>query len=329
MGTFDRSSQVPTMTLEQPHLPLARYRLHFTALEAARLPHFAGSTWRGALGHALKRSVCVTQLPQCAPCALVHVCAHAWLFETPPPPAAEKMRKYPAVPHPFVLNPRVGPVHLNAGAPYTLELALVGHGNRHLPYLLHALDRAGQQGLGKGLARMQLDSAERETPIGSGHWQRVYQPGGPVDITPPSELPVPILPAEWVRIDVLTPLRLRREGRPVRPDEFQFVDLFANLLRRVSMLTYFHTDHPLETDFAGLIQRARDIRTRETVLDWCEWHRYSSRQQAKVAMDGLTGHLVLPSAGLEPFWPYLCLGAYVHAGAGTSMGQGRLAVTGI
>ncbi len=315
-----------TMIPERPRLPLARYRLHFTALEAARLPEFAGSTWRGALGHALKRSVCVTQLPKCAPCPLVHVCAYAWVFETPPPPTAEKMRKYPAVPHPFVLNPRVGPVHLNAGAPYTLELTLVGHGNRHLPYLLHAFERAGQHGLGKGLGRMQLDSAERETPIGSGQWQRVYQPGWGVDITPPSEPAVPLVPAAGVRIDVLTPLRLRRDGRPVRADTFQFVDLFANLLRRVSMLSYFHTDRPLETDFAGLTRKAREVELADVLLEWRSWNRYSSRQKREVTMDGLMGDLLLTPQDIAPFWPYLWLGQFIHAGAGTTMGQGRLRV---
>lgn len=313
--------------LAQPHLPLARYRLHFEAMADVSLPHFAGSTWRGALGPALKNLVCVTRLPECAPCALLHVCAHAYVFETPPPAHTEKMRKYPAVPHPFVLNPPVGSLKLQAGVGYVLELVLFGHGNRHLPYLLHALERAGRQGLGKGRSRMRLDSAERETRVGSGHWQCIYQPGGPIDNAPPAAPPVPpLLPSGVVRIDLLTPLRLRREGRPVRPDAFRFVDLFTSLLRRVSMLTYFHTDHPLETDFAGLTQKACEVEWDDSQMAWRSWNRYSSRQQREVAMDGLMGHLVLPAQDLAPFWPYLWLGQFIHVGAGTSMGQGRLRV---
>lgn len=41
--------------------------------------------------------------------------AHTYLFETPPPAHARKMRKYPAVPHPFVLNPPMSVQDLPAG----------------------------------------------------------------------------------------------------------------------------------------------------------------------------------------------------------------------
>lgn len=313
----------PTPRRDQPRLPLARYRLHFEARGDVRLPHFAGSTWRGALGHALKRLVCVTQLPQCARCALVQVCAHAYLFETPPPAHARKMRKYPAVPHPFVLNPPTGAQSLPAGAPYTLELALVGHGNRHLPYLIHALERAALAGIGKGRAPLALSSVERETRPGAEDWFRVHAPGSPVENPPVAPCPIPAVPASAVRLDLLTPLRLRRDGQPLRPDAWQFADLFSNLMRRVSMLTYFHTDQPLETDFPGLAESARQLQPLDQQLDWRSWARYSSRQRTTVAMDGLVGHIVLPANELEAFWPYLWLGQYVHAGAGTSMGQGR------
>ena len=311
---------------DQPRLPLARYRLHFEAQADVRLPHFAGSTWRGALGHALKRLVCVTQLPQCARCALVQVCAHAYLFETPPPAHARKMRKYPAVPHPFVLNPPAGVQRLPAGAEYPLDLTLFGHGNRHLPYLIHALERAALAGLGRERAPLVLSSVERQAGTGAEDWFRVYAPGGPVENPPVEVWPIPAAPAAPVRLDLITPLRLRREGKPLRPEAWQFGDLFSNLLRRVSMLTYFHTDQPLETDFSGLAGSARELQPIDRQLDWRTWHRYSSRQKTTVAMDGLVGHVVLPANGLEPFWPYLWLGQYVHAGAGTSMGQGRYVI---
>ncbi|AHE98421.1 CRISPR system precrRNA processing endoribonuclease RAMP protein Cas6 [Thioalkalivibrio paradoxus] len=308
----------------EPHLPLARYRLHFRAGGEVRLPYFAGSTWRGALGHALKRLVCVTQLPRCAACALVHVCAHAYLFETPPPQNAEKMRKYPSVPHPFVLNPAVGVERVGLGESYVLDLTLIGHGNRHLPYLLHAFERAGLAGIGKGRTRMELEGAEREVRPGADTWQRVYEPGQPVELLPVDALPIPPSTGDRLRVELRTPLRLRREGRPVRPDTFRFSDLFSSLLRRVSMLTYFHADHPLETDFAGLTTAARAVPLLDSQLTWRSWNRFSSRQKTEVAMDGLLGTIELPTERIAPFWPYLWLGQFVHAGAGTSMGQGRL-----
>jgi hypothetical protein len=44
-------------------------------------------------------------------------------------------------------------------------------------------------------------------------------------------------------------------------------------------------------------------------------------------MGGLLGEIALAGAGLEPFWPYLWLGQYVHTGAATSMGLGRYTIT--
>jgi len=53
-----------------PELPLARFRLEFVASGNVRLPAYAGSTWRGGFGHALRRAVCVTRLPRCPECLL-------------------------------------------------------------------------------------------------------------------------------------------------------------------------------------------------------------------------------------------------------------------
>ena len=118
----------------------------------------------------------MTRLRQCTTCALVQICAHAYLFETPPPPHARKMRQYPAVPHPFVLNPLSGMENLPAGVEYALDLTLIGRGNRHLPYLVHALERAARAGRGRGV--MALSSVEHEARTGTDDWFRVHVNGG-------------------------------------------------------------------------------------------------------------------------------------------------------
>ena len=63
-----RYSVMKGRILMQPLLPVAGYRLEFTALEPVRLPVYAGSAWRGVFGHALKRLVCVTRAPRCPNC---------------------------------------------------------------------------------------------------------------------------------------------------------------------------------------------------------------------------------------------------------------------
>jgi hypothetical protein len=61
-------------------LPVARYRLTFRAVDDLRLPAYAGSAWRGAFGHALKRLVCVTREPACPPCLLYRSCAYPYVI---------------------------------------------------------------------------------------------------------------------------------------------------------------------------------------------------------------------------------------------------------
>lgn len=134
------SNPIPVITLP---LTVSRYRLHFIAQESLRLPAYAGSAWRGALGHALKRLVCVTHEPRCSDCLLYRSCSYPYLFETPPDPAIALLRKYPTAPHPFLLRPPADTRRsLAEGEETGLDLTLFGHGHRYLPYLIHALDQA-------------------------------------------------------------------------------------------------------------------------------------------------------------------------------------------
>ncbi len=307
-----------------PILPIARYRLEFETLDTMRFPDYSGSTWRGVFGRALKQLVCVTREPVCANCMLYRSCVYPYLFETPPDPEAGKLRKYPAAPHPFVLLPD-GQARgwQEAGTPVQLDVTLFGNGNRYLPYVIHALDQAGRRGIGRRHGRLALRRvAQAEGHGGGDAWREILQPGGRLDPLPPT---VPELPPCPRRLTLVleTPLRLKVEGRNVAQDRFRFGILFSNLLRRISMLTAFHTDTPLETDFAGLSRAARDLEVESADLHWHDWTRYSSRQDALIQMGGLLGYITLSGDSLAPFWPYVWLGQWTHAGKGTSMGLGR------
>jgi hypothetical protein len=92
------------------------------------------------------------------------------------------------------------------------------------------------------------------------------------------------------------------------------------------MISYFHTDTPLEIDFAALTAKAKTVQLVSQQLLWYDWTRYSSRQQTEMNMGGLTGTVQLDMEGLEAFWPYLWLGQYTHIGKGTSMGLGAYSI---
>ncbi len=116
---------------------------------------------------------------------------------------------------------------------------------------------------------------------------------------------------------------MRRQGQNVRPDNFSFADWFGNTLRRLSLLSEFHEDQPIQADFAGLMQAAKGVVLQYSDLRWVEQTRHSARQGTDMKLGGLVGDIhVMPSA-LEPFWPYLWLGQFTHIGRATTMGLGR------
>jgi len=307
-----------------PSIPLARHRLQLIAETAVRLPPYAGSAWRGALGHALKRTVCVTGGRHCPDCLLYRSCVYPYVFETPPPERAEKLRKYPAAPHPFVIEPWPDCRDVAPGAAFGVDLVLIGRGQSQLGYFIEALRRAGLGGIGQGAARgdgrYALLSVEQESADG---WQRIYTAGGRLELQAAQTPVVPPPPAGPVRIELLTPLRLKVAEDLVTPERLRFRDFFSALLRRLSLLSYFHTDNPLDTDFRALVQAAEAIDWQTADLRWQDWTRYSSRQDALLQMGGLVGTLTLPAPQLTPFWPYLWLGQWTHLGKGAVMGLGR------
>ena len=302
-------------------LPLARYRLRFISREVLKLPEYAGSAWRGAFGHALKHTVCVTRMKSCAGCLLHLSCPYPYLFETPPPPDAAKMRRYSAAPHPFLIELQ----DIKTDAEYLLGLTLFGRANQYLAYLIHAFANAAEKGVGAGRTPLELIAVDQTDDPTIDAWREIYRPGGELAAAAPRSPETPPAPSS-LRLAFHTPLRLRREEHYVGPDQFRFADLFGNLLRRISMLTYFHTDTPLETDFAGLMNQARAVSFSNTELHWHDWTRYSTRQQTTMEMGGLTGTVSLDAHDLEALWPYLWLGQWSHAGKGTSMGLGRYTI---
>ncbi|HCX34723.1 MAG TPA: CRISPR-associated protein Cas6 [Rhodocyclaceae bacterium] len=302
-------------------LPLASYRARFVATTAVSLPPYAGSTWRGALGHALKRAVCITRLPACPECLLYRSCAYSYVFETPPPLGTNRLRKYPAAPHPFVLDLLPEPARIEPGATHRLGFTLIGRANDRLAYFAWALDNAAQQGLGRGGGGLRMEALEQEATPGSGDWQRIWSRDARLEPLPPASPALPAMPQAFT-IRLATPLRLKGEGEPVRPEDFGFGSFFSHLLRRISLLAYFHTGRELEADFAGLTRQAHLVSLRDARLDWCELKRYSNRQGRHVPMGGITGSFALEGAQARPFWPVLWLGRFVHAGAATVMGLG-------
>ena len=157
-------------------LPIARYRFTFQAETLVRFPPYSGSTWRGAFGHALRQTVCVTREPSCAGCLLRRSCVYSYVFET----VAEQepmLAKIETAPHPYIVQPlATSGQYYQTGDLFDVDFTLMGKAIEHLPYLIHALTRVGQRGVGKQAGQAQLIRVEQEHTLGSNNWQRIYTP---------------------------------------------------------------------------------------------------------------------------------------------------------
>lgn len=332
-STFD------TTCVARPSLPFARYRMRFlerTRRDGASLTSpragYLGSAWRGAFGHALRKTVCVTRLPVCDPCVLLRSCPYPFLFESRTPPGATKLTRYPRTPGPYVLEPADRRFDSDNGT-LNLGVTLFGSANDYLPYVVHALDRAGRHGLTARRVELDLVDVQNESRGGDGDhapedaterdgWTTLFEPGGHLSPVPAGHSVEPAPPAA-VRVRLLSPLRIKRDEHLVGAADFDFRAFAGGLLRRISLLTYFFGETPLETDFAGVLGTATSVQVTHPKLRWREWTRWSSRQNTQLQMGGLTGSFDLAGSEIQPFWPILWLGQWTHAGKGCSMGLGR------
>lgn len=297
--------------------PIARLRLRFSGTVHQNAARYLGSAWRGVFWRALYNLVCVTRCVRCQDCLLYRSCVYPYIFETPPPDGARKHGGYPAVPHPFVLDlPFTGP----AQGARCVGLTLIGRAVQFIAYAVHAFRSAGERGLRGVSGPLSLVAVEQEIAPGSGVWRNILEGNSLHPI--PSHIPPPPPSPPRAVLYFRTPGRLRIQDRYIAPEDFQFCDFFSTLLRRLSLLTYFHTETPLEIDFAALARSAREVRMSAVDIAWQDWTRYSSRQHKHMQMGGLVGSFAI-EGDLEPFWPYLWAGQFVHAGKGSGMGLGR------
>jgi hypothetical protein len=282
-------------------LSLHHRRHRFVARGEGRLPAFAGSAWRGAFGHALKRTVCVMRLRPCAGCPLERGCIYPTLFAAAPDPEGERLTGLERVAQPYVLTPPPqGPTRLAPGDAVELGLTLVGRAIGQRAYVTRALARAGADGLGPDRLPLELAASEAAEPAPA----------------PPE--------GERLRLELVTPLRLKRDGRLVTPEALTPADLLMALLRRVSMLRAFHDGAPLMLDFGALKAEAAAAGWARLAVRWQETVRFSTRQGQKLRMGGLVGTVELLTAAVPGFLELLALAPWIGIGKGASMGLGQV-----
>lgn len=323
------------MKYEITYFRLARFRFEAKPKYRLCLPAYKGSTLRGGFGQTLKRVVCVTKNKECQNCLLKEKCAYSYIFETPPPEDTTRLRKYPYAPHPFVIEPPLE----RKQQEYTQEkelsfnLILIGKATDYLPYFVFAFDKLGEIGLGTGKGKYWLKEV-RSVKDGSHDGRLIYT--GEDKIFKDSYILITgedILEESRkyhgkrkITLNFITPTRLKYQEHFIKDLEFHI--LIRNLLRRISLVSYFHCGQELKLDFKDLIEKAKKVKKENSSLSWYDWQRYSSRQNARMLLGGFTGRLTFSFDGVDPdhFLPFILLGSYIHVGKGTSFGLGKYEV---
>lgn len=297
--------------------PIARYRFEFIVLTPIRLPEYAGSMLRGAFGHALRRTACMTREKDCKTCPLYRTCPYPAIFETPPP-ETHALQKFSQIPNPYLIEPPAWGERLyQAGETLAFNMVLIGqHTLDQLPLITYAWLRAFAHEVGHGTARLHAVNhlaQDGEHPI--------YDPNQARLLPHTAQLQLQPQVSDEVCLHFTTPLRLQDNGRPLRAKDLTARDLLMALARRSSLLLEFQAQQTLGLDFTQLAEQAKNIRdTRE--LTWLNWTRYSSRQQQTMQLGGVVGTWTLHDLPCE-FHLLIQLGQYLHIGKNATFGLGQ------
>ena len=314
--------------LSLTHLSLAQYQLTLEALEPLKLPPYKGSALRGGFGHVFKRLVCFQRSRCQAQCSLGNTCPYGYVFETAPPTEAKVLRNIQAVARPFIIEPPPDQrTHFQPGERLTFGLTLIGRGINYLPYFVITFRELGEVGLGAGRGRYQLRSMDaclpyqkRRLPIYRSDDDMVRVAEAAITGEAISDYAA-TLPTDRLTLTFLTPTQLKHQNQRITTGP-PFAVLVKALLNRLSMISYFHCDQTLETDFRGLIARAEGVQIVDCQTQQVSRKRFSSRQQQKIFMGGLIGQVTYEGP-LQEFLPLLAAGELLHVGRGTVFGNGQ------
>ena len=95
-----------------------------------------------------------------------------------------------------------------------------------------------------------------------------------------------------------------------------------SLIRRFSLLSFFHCRNRLPSEVFAIEKEADDVRIRENRLAWKRLERYSSRQDSHVSLGGFTG-MISYEGDIGRFLPFIEIGQLIGVGKGTVFGLGR------
>jgi hypothetical protein len=339
-----------------------RLRLTATVNHTIYLPGYAGSTLRGAFGHALRALSCTTRQRDCTGCPLSNTCPYPAVFaprfiqttetvsnaallrDDTPPYSIEPYIAY----HNNPLAAQYSERELLAGETLSFGMVIWGAAREQLPLIIMAWQRALARGIG---LRPKLYAADADCepapheperlPMGNAQLNQIdaldeYGYATPLwSIDTPSIHQAALHAAQY---QAQTPLQSPEElvngctlrlHSPLRINQNNAI-LTGKQLTSVhvlqALLRRCKTVGLLNQSVISELPRILEANLRlHARVKWWDTSRYSASQQQATPLGGLTGYLDFVG-DMRPYWSLLHAGQFIHIGKECVFGLGGYSV---
>ena len=212
---------------------------------------------------------------------------------------------------------------------FTFGVNLYGDAVELFPYVVQAVYRMGQAGVGYGRGRFVLVGVEAVNPLQHEAQslmrggKMVQMPGLPLTETDVM-LAADRLPNDRITLNLLTPTQIVANGQ--RLSQLTFESLIARLLERYQAIEQHYTTTPTSTNIwrkrhLEMTQAAGLIRIKQDNTRWVRVESGSRRTGTRNSVGGLVGDITF-EGDLQVFLPWLVWGSLLHVGKNAVKGSG-------
>jgi hypothetical protein len=306
--------------------------LRFTArpLESIVFGDQAGPALRGAVYQALSENFCSEPKGAFTP-GHADRCPVCWLM------AAEDITNGRGrdIPRPLTVEPPAAQIY-HRGEVFDFGFTLIGKAQDLLPYLVRAVQKMGQIGVGKGRGRFALEMIGEYSPLIDARRDLMQQNivrAPTLQITPVrvAEHAQAIHP-DRITLEVLTPMRLIADGRLIRephPSVFiqRLLERCESLAARYAEVDERPTREQWIAAMLDLKARAQQLTVAYDDTQWVDAWSGSRRKSYLTPIGGFVG-VCRWEGDVRGLREWLLWGQSVHVGKDTVKGNGWYRVTG-
>jgi hypothetical protein len=311
------------------NLTVHHLRFECEALTPVHLGPQAGAQIRGALWQALQSFACTDPSAATRPEHARH-CPMCRLVALETADAARGLN--PA--RPFAIQP---PLAMRAeadryyrlGERFQFGISLFGDASDLFPYILQAVNRMGDQGIGYGRGQFRLLQAYAFNPLLRAkqslleQGRVVVRPGVPITNAVIQEALHHSSPTR-LKLRFLTPTQLVADHH--FSDIPQFDILIARLLERCQSIEQYYTEMPTPSEHWRerhllLSTEARNVHIVENRTHWVRARSGSRRSNVSTPVGGLVGEVAYEGE-LSPFLEWIYWGQSLHVGKNAVKGCG-------